>query len=489
MSRSESTPAPQGQHPLEPSSEQLRKLVEGALERIVPYLESLPEQRAGDFDFEKGEALARSLSEPLPESGSDYESLLDLIFDSAAPHGFNTTSPGYLAFIPGGGIVHSAVAELVANIVNRYVTVFIASPGMVQLEVNVVRWFCELIGMPAGSGGLLTTGGSMANFIGIVTARREKLPEDFLRGTLYTSDQVHHCVTKAAMLAGFPAARVRMVPSDEQFRMRPDALREMIAADREAGLSPFLLVASSGTTNTGAIDPLRELADIAQAEDLWFHVDAAYGGFFMLSESCRSKLAGIERADSVVLDPHKGLFLPYGTGSLLVRDPAALGRAHAVTSDYMPPYQDDPELVDFCTISPELSRDNRGLRAWLPIKLLGMGVFRSALDEKLELTQSACEVVRAMEHVVIVAEPELSLFAFRMEPPGMEDEALDALNRAWIEAINRPGHVMLTGTNLNGRYTLRICILSFRTHADRMQMCFDDMRSAAEEVLATAGLG
>ena len=188
-----------------------------------------------------------------------------------------------------------------------------------------------------------------------------------------------------------------------------------------------------------------------------------------------------------MLDPHKGLFLPYGTGALVVRDPAALGRAHSVTSDYMPAYQADPELVDFCTLSPELSRDNRGLRVWLPIQLVGLGAFREALDEKLDLTEFAVEALRAMPDVRIVAEPELSLFAFRLEPSGVEGEELEALNRAWIEETNRPGRVMLTGTTLAGQFVLRICVLSFRTHKDRMEMAIQDLESAARHVLAVHG--
>ncbi|MFT7670647.1 MAG: aromatic-L-amino-acid decarboxylase [Planctomycetota bacterium] len=468
-------------YPLEPSEEEFRELVDKALGRIVPFVKSLPDQRAGTFD--DGEALARSLAEAAPEGGTGYDELLDIIFDKAVPHSFNTASPGYLAFIPGGGILHTAVAGLIADAVNRYVTVFMAAPGMVQLEVNVVRWFCELIGMPKGSGGLLTTGGSMANFIAIVTARREKLPEDFMSGTIYVSDQVHHCVNKSALLAGFPKDRVRSVPSDDSFRMRFEELESMIALDRAKGLTPFMVVASSGTTNTGAIDPLQAIAELCKNQELWFHVDAAYGGFFNLTERGRQRLTGIELADSVVLDPHKGLFLPYGTGSLLVREPAALGRAHSVTSEYMPPYQEDPDLVDFCALSPELSRGNRGLRAWLPIKLLGLGVFREALDEKLDLTTHALKAVRKIPNVRIVAEPELSLFAFRLEPEGVIGEALDALNQAWLDATNRPGRVMLTGTYLHGRMTLRICILSFRTHLERIEMAVEDLKLAAKEVL------
>jgi len=475
---------PPSPHPdgLEPTPERLRELVEGALERVIGFVESLPDQRAADFG--DGAPIARALAEPAPEEGAAYEELLDHLFERVVPHAYNTAHPGYLAFIPGGGLLHAAVADLVTAAVNRYTTVFVASPGMAQLELNVVRWFAELLGLPAESGGILTTGGSMANFSAVVTARRERLPENFLSGTLYTSDQVHHCVTKAAMLAGFPASAVRVLPSDERFRLDPAAVERAVSEDRRAGKTPFLLVASSGTTNTGAVDPLEELADLAEREGLWFHVDAAYGGFFALCERTREKLAGIERADSVVLDPHKGLFLPYGSGCLVVRDPGALGRAHSVTSEYMPPYQEDPSLVDFCALSPELSRAGRGLRVWLPLKLLGLRTFRAALDEKLDLCQLALDGVRALPHVRIVAEPELSLFAFRLEPPGVKGEKLDRLNEAWLEATNRPGRVFLTGTRLRGRFTLRICVLHLRTHGERVEMALEDLAAAAEEVLA-----
>jgi aromatic-L-amino-acid decarboxylase len=468
------------QYPLEPSSIELRRLVEAALARILPFIEALPEQPAGVFDG--GPELARSLAEPMPEGGAPIEELLALLFERVVPHSYNTAGPGYLAYIPGGGIPHTAVADLVGDIVNRYVTVFSAAPGMVQLEANVVRWFCELVGLPAGSGGVLTSGGSMANFIALVTARREWLGEDFLTGTIYASDQVHHSITKAAVLAGFPERNVRALPTDERQRLRVNTLAVAVAADRAKGLRPFLVVASAGTTNTGAIDPLPRIAELARKEQLWLHIDAAYGGFFSLTERGRAALVGLDCADSVTLDPHKGLFLPYGSGSLLVRDAGALRRAHEVTSDYMPVYQEDPDLVDFCALSPELSRDNRGLRVWLPVKLLGIGAFREALDEKLDLARHATEELRRLPEVRIVAEPELSLVAFRLEPPGVEGEARDALNRAWLEAVNRRARVMLTGTRLGGRFTLRICVLSFRTHLERIEMALEDLRETAAEV-------
>ncbi len=470
--------------PLEPGPDRMRELVDQAMARIVPYLQSLPEQPAAVW--EGGEVVAAALREGPPERGAAFAELLDTVFDEAVPHSFNTAGPGYLAYVPGGGIFYTALADLIGDAVNRYVGVWLAAPGMVQLEQNVIRWFCELIGLPAGAGGVLTTGGSMANFIAIVAARREKLPEDFLAGTIYASDQVHHSVTKAAVLAGFPESRIREIPSDARFRLRLDLLEQEIAADRAAGRRPFLIVGSGGTTNSGAVDPLPELADLARREDLWFHVDAAYGGFFCLTERGREVLRGLERADSLSLDPHKGMFLPYGTGSLLVRDPQALRRAHATAAAYMPPFQDDPELVDFCELSPELSRDNRGLRVWLPVKLLGFGVWRAALDEKLDLARHAADALRQMAGVEILAEPELSLLAFRLEPPGRSEEELDALNRAWLDGVNRRGRVYLTATTLHGRYALRICVLHFRSHRERIDMALADLRAVAAELLEPA---
>jgi aromatic-L-amino-acid decarboxylase len=465
---------------LELSADETRALVDAAVRRVIEYVESLPRQPSADT--EGGPALARSLVEPLPEKGRPYEELLDLVFDRVIRKGFGTAGPGYLAYIPGGGILHSAVADFVADAVNRYAGVFEAAPGLAQIEANVVRWFCDIVGYPAAARGFLTTGGSLATFSALHTARRERLPEDFLTGVLYASDQAHHSVAKAAMLAGFPVGSVRTVPSDETFRIRLDALEESVAADRAAGRRPFLVVGSAGTTNTGAVDDLPGLASFCEREGLWLHVDAAYGGFFLLTAEGRRRLAGIERADSVVLDPHKALFLPYGNGSLLVKDGGALRRAHALSADYMPPMQSDPDLVDFNLLSPELSRDWRGLRVWLPIAMHGIGPFRANLEEKLELTKWATEELRKTPGIEIVAEPQLSIVAFRLAPRGPDAAAENARNRAFLAAINARKRVYLTGTMLGDRFALRICVLSFRTHMDRMRACLEDVRLGLEEI-------
>jgi aromatic-L-amino-acid decarboxylase len=442
----------------------MRRMVDLAMRRIVDHVVSLPDQPAANV--EGAVEYARTLIERTPpQEGEPFESLIDFLFDDAIPRSFTASSPGYLAFIPGGGLFHAAVADLIANAVNRYVGVFAAAPALAQIEANVVRWFCDFVGYPRGSGGVLTTGGSLAMFIAVVTARKAKLGDDFSRGTMYCSDQVHHAFQKAAGLAGL--FNVREVPSDENFRLRVDALRDAIAKDRRDGFQPFFVVGSAGTVGTGAVDDLAALADVAAHENLWFHVDGAYGAFFVLTDRGRAAMRGIDRADSIVLDPHKTLFQPYGTGSLIVRDTRTLRSAHSTHAAYLPAFQDEEDFVDFCEVSPELSRDFRGLRVWLPLKMFGVGVFRQQLDEKLDLAHWATEELKKIEGIEIVAEPQLSIVAFRFGEKTAE----------LMQRVNARKRVFITGTNIGGETIARICVVSFRTHMDRMQMCLDDIRA------------
>lgn len=455
----------------------MRRLVDEAMQRIVAHIESLPQQPAADV--EGAAEFARGLIEPLPQRGVAYETLLDQLFDEYIPRSFNAPGPGYLAYIPGGGLFFSAIADLIADAVNRYTGVFAAAPALAQLEANVIRWFCEIVGYGRGSGGILTTGGSLANFTAIVAARKTLLPDDFFKGTLYCSSQVHHSFQKAANLAGFPYANIREVASDGRFRMRIDELQQSIERDKRDGFTPFLVVGSAGTTNTGAVDDLTAIGTIAKRHDMWFHVDGAYGAFFVLTERGRRALRGIEQADSIVLDPHKTFFLPYGTGGLVVRNATTLRRAHSLHADYLPEMQADEELIDFCEISPELSRDFRGLRVWLPLKMFGIGVFRQQLDEKLDLTEWATEQLRRIDGIEIVAEPQLSVVAFRYVRKGSDT---NALNRDLLDRINARKRVMLTPTIIDGAFIIRICVVSFRTHMERMQMAIDDIRESIAEI-------
>lgn len=472
-------------HDLELSGSQFRELAELALDRIVPHIDSLAEQPAWNLD--NADSIARSISQELPTTATSVNEILDSLFDDYIPLSLNSAGPGYLGYVPGGGLPHAAVADLISNVVNRYVGVWVAAPALAQLEAIVVRWFCEIVGFPQCSGGFLTSGGSLANWSAIVAARHCKLPEDFLKGTIYTSNQTHHSIQKAAMMAGFPRGNLRSIETDGEYRIQIDALRRQVKQDRESGLTPFAVVGHAGTTNTGAVDDLEGLADFADEEDLWFHIDAAYGGFFMLTDRGAQQMKGISRADSVTLDPHKGLFLPYGTGCLLARNVDHLRNAYHVTADYMPDGQGSSEFVDFCEISPELSRDFRGLRAWLPIRMHGIDVFRETLDEKLDLANWAADALRRMndditDEIEIVAKPQLSTVVFRLRRVGLSIDESNQLNERLRDEINAGKRVFLTPTKLDNEYAIRICVLSFRTHQSNLVECINEIRRAVDRL-------
>jgi aromatic-L-amino-acid/L-tryptophan decarboxylase len=269
---------------------------------------------------------------------------------------------------------------------------------------------------------------------------------------------------------------VRTVPVTERLRLDADALEDAIARDRVGGFTPFLVVASAGTTNTGAVDPLGAVADVAERERTWFHVDAAYGGFFRLTDRGRERFAGIERADSITLDPHKGMFLPYGTGSLIVRDGAALRRAHHLDAAYLQDLPEDEEIPNFADYSPELSRDFRGLRVWFPLKLHGVAAFRAALDEKLDLAGALAAGLRTIPEIELPWDIDLTVVPFRLR------EGDDGANRRLLEEINASSRVALSSTMIDDRFVLRACIVSHRTHRDRIDECIGIVRRAAERV-------
>ncbi|MRG95445.1 pyridoxal phosphate-dependent decarboxylase family protein [Polyangium spumosum] len=468
--------------PLELGGAELRDLVSACMDRLAPWLDGLAEEPAHSLDG--SHKVARAFDEPMPERGVPFRRVLARLFDRAIPISLNTASPGYLAYIPGGGLPSTALADLIADVTNRYTGLWMPAPGLVQLEISVIRWFCSLAGYGPSSGGWLCSGGSIANLAAVVAAREAKLGEDPGGAVLYTSEGAHHSIAKAARVAGLPRRATRIVPASGSFQLRPDELEKAVAEDRAAGNRPFMVVAQAGSTPVGAVDDLAALSDVCADLGLWLHVDAAYGGFFLLTERGRAALAGIERADSITLDPHKGLFLPYGTGCLIVKDLSTLRATFAETAAYLPPSQEDEDHWNFADLGLELSRPARGLRIWLPLWLHGAAAFREALDEKLDLARSAATRVRALPGVRIVAEPELSLFAFRVEPPDMGAAELDAFNRRVLARVNQKKRLMLTGTTLRDPalgeevFVIRVCVLCFRTHADRIDMLIEDLSEA-----------
>ena len=280
-------------YPLDPKPEDMRAMGEAVVDYLVDFIQGLDDAPAEAT--EGGIELARALRASPPEIGGDFDELFGEM-KLAATKAFEYAGPGYLAYIPGGGLYTAALAEFLAQGVNRFINLWQPTPALVQIEQNVVRWLCDLFEYPDAARGLLTSGGSMANLSAIVTARHSKLGEDFWDGTYYVSEQVHASISKAANLAGFSKRNLRLVPTDADLRMDPGALRDMVRADRAAGLRPFLVVPSAGTTNTGAIDPLDDVADVAADAGMWMHVDGAYGGFFQLTERGRERFAGIRRA-------------------------------------------------------------------------------------------------------------------------------------------------------------------------------------------------
>lgn len=467
---------------LELSPARMQAMGEAVLARVVAHLGALHDMPSCG-DFTGIEALCRSMRESAPEQGAALETLLAPLFDAWIPPSFTTPGPGYLAYIPGGGIYPAALADFIAATTNRYTGIWQAAPALVQLEANALDWLRDWMQFPAQARGLFTTGGSMAMFNAIACAREKLLGNDIRAGTLYVSSQSHHCIAKAAKLAGIAHDRVRVIGVDGQYRLRLDELERAIAADRKVGLKPFMVFSTAGTTNTGAVDPIDAVADLAAREGLWHHVDGAYGGFFHMVPELRPLLAGLPRADSLTLDPHKGLFLPYGTGALLVRDGEALRALHSSTAGYLPDNQS--EFYDPAQYGPDLSRGFPGLRVWLTLKFFGAARYRAALAEKRELALWAAQEIAKIPGVVMDAEPQLSLFAFHLEGPRLGTRAAEnAATRALMERVTARGQVMLTGAMAGERFLGRVCVLSFRTRRAQMELCVRQLAEESTRLLA-----
>jgi aromatic-L-amino-acid decarboxylase len=462
---------------LELSPEAMLRMGEAALKAVVEHIKNLPQSPRSNL--EKGAEITKSLREPAPEQGTDFNSLLDFLMNEVIPVSINTPHPAYMGYIPGGGLYPSAVAEFIGAATNRFAGAWFAAPAEARLEANVLEWFAQWMGYPESSRGILTSGGSLANFSGVVTARKHILGDDLSRGTIYASNQTHHCVMKVAGLAGIAERNIRLLEVDKNFRAIPDEFEKAIKEDLKKGMRPFLIVGNAGTTNTGAVDPLPELAEIAKRYGLWFHIDAAYGGFFNLCDEGKKKLKGIESSDSVVLDPHKGLFVPYGTGSLLVKEGELLRRAHMLTADYLQDYPTPEGEVDASQYSPELTRSFRGLRVWLPLKLFGVRAFRENLAEKLNLTQWMYKRFLEEQRFECLSVPELSVIAFHYRPRTGD---VDTFNRKLLEKIIKSKKLFLSSTLLKGQFVIRVCILSFRTHQAEVEEAFEIIKWAAREL-------
>jgi glutamate/tyrosine decarboxylase-like PLP-dependent enzyme len=446
---------------LEPSADLHGQITTQTLDFADSFLDRLP----GMKTFEPDRGQSKTLEQPFSEEAGDFPELLATLNTAVINEGIRPASGGHLGYIPGGGVYPAALGDFLADVTNCYSGISFASPGAVKMERIMVKWMTDLVGFPASSGGDLTSGGSVANLTAIVTARENMgiRARDVDYSCIYLTADAHHCLDKSIRAAGLADCKRRLVPMDDCFRMDVSALEQLILNDKAAGLRPWLIITSAGTTDTGAVDPVDAIARLAEQYDLWLHVDAAYGGFFLLCEEGRQVLHGLDRAHSIVLDPHKGMFLPYGSGAVLVRDIQWLAHAHGYQADYMQDARDVEGNYSPADLSLELTRPFRGLRFWLPLKLFGVAPFRAALEEKIWLARYFHEQLANTPGWETGPYPELSVVTYRFIPA--QGDA-DAFNKRLVEAVQADGKVFISSTLINGEFFLRLAVLHFRTHLD-----------------------
>lgn len=451
---------------LQTSAEQRDELLQKAQKYGQDFLNNLSQLPA----FQDSEMMGRGINDlPIGEQPKSFDQLLKVLKSEVDTPGLNPASGKHGGYIPGGGLFPSAIADYLAAITNRYAGVYFSSPGAVRIENMCIRWMCGLLNYPSGAAGNLTSGGSIANLIGLVVARDDSgiKASNFNRAVVYTTQQVHHCVIKAVKFAGLQEANIRTIPMDNSYRMNVEALEKQIQKDKNEDLIPLTIFASAGTTDLGAVDPLNEIGDIAQQHGLWFHVDAAYGGFFLLTDHGKKVMKGIAKSDSATIDPHKGLFLPYGSGALLVKNGQKLYESQHMTANYLQDTLKATEEASPADLSPELSKHFRGLRMWLPLQLFGVQPFRAALDEKLLLTRYFYDEIQKINGIEVGPEPELSVAFFRYVP---ESGNANEFNKRLINEIHRDGRVFLSSTHINETVYLRLAVLNFRTHLEEVNL-------------------
>ena len=454
---------------LEPSSVERNSLLKKTIQYSENFLNNLESSLTYTLPKEsRGEIFnSKNFEKPV-----NIDQILNILQKGVDTTGINPASGGHLGYIPGGGIYLSSLGDYLAAITNRYAGVYFASPGAVQLENSLIDWMASLIGYPKNSGGNLTSGGSISNLIAIVTAREafNIKPNEIKRTVVYLTAQAHHSIEKSLKIAGLNNCVKHYIPMDSGYRMNPESLEQLIIQDKKCGLNPWLIVGSAGTTDVGAVDPLNSLGGIAKKYNLWFHIDGAYGTFFILSETGKKILNGLEESDSIIMDPHKSLFLPYGSGAVLIKDKKHLFNAHSYQAGYMQDAFDSNEELSPADLSPELSKHFRGLRLWLPLKLLGLNPFRAALEEKILLARYAYDKLKEMNNIELGNYPDLSVVTFRYL---LKNGDSDNFNKRLIEEIQKDGRVFLSSTILNGKYTLRIAVVSFRTHLKEINLAVE----------------
>jgi len=415
----------------------------------------------------------------IEENAKPIESLIDVLSNEIDIAGINSASGKHLGFIPGGGLWASALADFLGDITNKYAGIAFSSPGSVKIENQVIRWLTSIIGYSAQAFGHLTSGGSIANLIAIKAARDyHGINSTNVRtSVIYYGQQSHHSVYKALHTTGLYEAVQRMIPLTDNYRIDIVKLEQQMTEDKAAGLKPFLVVASAGTTDTGAVDPLDAIADISERFGTWFHVDAAYGGFFMLVDEIKKRLKGIERSDSVVLDPHKTLFMPFGSGAVLLKDGNKLLASNSSKASYLM-NTEGVEDVSPADTGLELTRPNRGLRMWLPLQLHGLAPFKACLQEKLLLIRYFYEEIKK-QGFDTGPFPDLTVVIFRYP-----DDYDNQVNQRLIEAIHADGRVFLSSTRIGGKLWLRCAVVSHRTHLEEINLTLKMIQENIDKIVS-----
>jgi len=430
-------------------------------EYLFDFLNSLSDKKGFEKDFSPSELIFKN---KINDHGYPLKEILSLFEEAVNTNGIQPASGGHLGYIPGGGVPLAAYGDLIAAMTNKYSGVYYANPGAINIENHLLDWCAKIFDFDTASyGGNLTTGGSIANLISIVSARdkHQVKGKDYERTVIYGSEQMHHSLHKAIRISGLGECIFKKIPLDEKFHINTNILKEQIEKDHSDGLKPFLIIASAGTTDTGVIDDLDQLSAIATKNNCWLHVDAAYGGFFYLLDDQKSKFKGIEKADSLVIDPHKGLFMPYGSGVVLIKNKEHLLHSNHYLANYMQDAYKDQSQLSPADLSPELSRNFRGMRMWLPLMYHGIEVFKNGLKEKLLLTHYAYQELKKLDFIELGPFPELSVFTFRFKDRSIDN---NELNKLILNELHKDGKIFISSTTINNDIWLRIAILSFRTH-------------------------
>jgi aromatic-L-amino-acid decarboxylase len=472
---------------LDPSTDEIRDWGDSVIQLMADYLGNLRDRRV--YRQMSSREIRDRLDAALPTKGIDFDALLKVFRETIIPFSRQNAHPRMFGYVQSPGTPLGAFADLLASMLNANLTVWRSAPAPVEMERLTIDWIRQILGFNAEAGGLFVSGGSMANLAAIAAARQAK---DCSSGRLriYASSETHFSIAKAAALLGIARENLRHVAVDERFRIRVDDLVAKITADLEAGYVPFCVVANAGTVNTGAVDPLPEIREVADRFQLWMHVDGSYRALAVLAESARKLFAGIEQADSVALDPHKWLYLPVDVGCVIYRAPEIARAAFAHEAEYTRIIGEGAdEAFAFWDYGPELSRRFRALKVWMLLKGVGLNSLSEAIESNLACARYFESMVRASDDFEMAAPVELSIFCFRHVPVRLRSEwpqAIDAFNERLLIALQRDGSSYLSNAMLGGRFALRGCVLNYRTTLRDMKILLDDLRRVARSLPTSA---